>query len=128
MTFNFWKLFLPIREHVRSFHLLVSFSVYVFQVSCFHFRGLLSTQFSLYLGILFFEVIVNGIVLQFLSWSCSLLVYRKTTSFCTIDTFFSMIGFWTQGFVLAIQTLRHLNHDSSPFFSGSYGDRISLFA
>jgi hypothetical protein len=35
---------------------------------------------------------------------------------------------WTQGFILVRQTLYCLNHTSSPFFSGYFGDKVSLFA
>jgi hypothetical protein len=39
---------------------------------------------SLFLGILFFEVIVNEIVFLYSFSSCSLLVYRKVTNFCKL--------------------------------------------
>jgi hypothetical protein len=40
---------------------------------------------------------------------------------------FVRTGVSTQGFALSRQALYHLNHDSSPFCSGYFGNRVSLF-
>jgi hypothetical protein len=37
------------------------------------------------------------------------------------------LGVWTQGFAPARQALYHLSHVSSPFRSGYFGNRVSLF-
>jgi hypothetical protein len=42
--------------------------------------------------------------------------------------FFDGTGVWTQGFICARQVLYHFGHASSPFCSGYFGDRVSLFA
>jgi hypothetical protein len=47
---------------------------------------------------------------------------------CIIFFSFGGTGVGTQDFVLAKQVLCSLNHTSCPFFSGYFGDGVSLLA
>jgi hypothetical protein len=53
-------------------------------ICSFHWKGLWFPLLNLFLGISFFEAIVNGIVSRISISACVLLVLRKTTHFCTL--------------------------------------------
>jgi hypothetical protein len=57
---------------------------------------------------------------------CQLYNHRHTKAF--LIYLFSSNSVWTQGLRLAGQTLYCLNHPSSPFCSGYFRDRVSIFA
>jgi hypothetical protein len=61
--------------------------------------------------------IIPGLVQEFLS--------NKSHRDVSFFFLFGRTGIWTQGFTLAKQTVYHLSHISSPFYSGYFGDRIS---
>jgi hypothetical protein len=104
----FSMLILPIHEHGRSFHFLLSFRWCLSSVICsFPCRGHLHSLLSLFLGIWFlFEAIINGIVFPhyFLKlfivdvqkgyWSCKLILYPPTL----LKLFMVSRSFWAEFF------------------------------
>jgi hypothetical protein len=68
-------------EDLSIFYSLLQFLSMVYS---FHCIGLSLPLLSLFLGILFFEAIVNGIVFLYSFSVCSLLMYKKATDFCKL--------------------------------------------
>jgi hypothetical protein len=88
-------LILPIHTHGRSFYPLMSFSISLF-MDGFHWKSLWFPSLNLFLGILFFEAIANGIVSLISFLVCSLFLYIK--KFCILllcqKSLQFLRGFW----------------------------------